>query len=208
MKSASLFRYARALKEAVDASGERRELWPVSGPGGGKNAAHPTGSHLANLMLSLVAIQPADAVRVVDELRTWQQGLSFDAAGKPYEDHQREDANLGHFLQFSIETLACVDTATRRQWAVSMAEGSLSVNLERGVAMAINFSVHQSHSRMHTFLSSKKSGHISVGKTQVQRIVQIPLSLIAVAADLLADIAHSNKDVKTAAGKLMTISVS
>ena len=47
----------------------RRDLWPVSGRGGGKAAVHVEPHHMVNLILALAAEQPSDAEAAVRLLR-------------------------------------------------------------------------------------------------------------------------------------------
>ena len=47
----------------------RRDLWPMSGKGGGKAAVHVEPHHLVNLVLGLAADQPSDAEAAVRLLR-------------------------------------------------------------------------------------------------------------------------------------------
>ncbi len=47
---------------------ERRDLWPLSGRGGGKANVHVEAHHLVNLMFGLVADQPSGAVAAVELL--------------------------------------------------------------------------------------------------------------------------------------------
>ena len=47
----------------------RRDLWPVSGRGGGKAAIHVEPHHMVNLILALAAEQPSGAEAAVRLLR-------------------------------------------------------------------------------------------------------------------------------------------
>ncbi len=102
----ALARFTRALKEAVDADGKRRDLWPLGRIGGGKGAAQVHGQHLTNLILSMFAQQPAEAVEVVDEIWSWAKGPRIGADGKPQPEIERGYATLGQFVWLQIEALA------------------------------------------------------------------------------------------------------
>ena len=57
----------------------RRDLWPLSGKGGGKAAVHVEPHHLVNLILALVAEQPSDAEAAVRLLRNTYATLAPEA---------------------------------------------------------------------------------------------------------------------------------
>ena len=187
IKSAVLGRYARSLKEAVGPNGERRDLWPVGGFGGGRKSAQPNGYHDTNLFFALYAPQPADAVAVVDELWTWKKGPNMSASGKQLPDRDRGYSNLGEFVRLPIEALARADNATRSQWAINMAAIRLCVDLEDGIAFVMNSATRQFQEDCEIFHAPWRNPFENESPNRVKRIVEVPLALVVVAADLLAD---------------------
>jgi hypothetical protein len=188
-----LFRFARALKEAIDAGGKRRDLWPLGGFGGGKRAAHVLGPHLANLILSLFAQQPSDAVAVMDKLRSWAKGPRLDAEGKVMPDRETGYATLGQYVLLPIEALARHDEATRTQWATDRLEQRFCVDLDGGLAFVTHRTARMFWPGEEIFHASGKNPFDDEGNrvddqgNRVARIVEVPLNLTVVAADLLAD---------------------
>ncbi len=199
-----LARFARALKEAVSADGKRRDLWPLGRVGGGKGAAHVHGPHLANLILSMFAQQPSDAVAVVDELWSWAKGPNLDAEGKLQPDRETGYANLGEFVLLPIEALAREDDATRTAWAANMATLRLCVDLDGGLAFVMDSRTRKFWPG-EIFHAPGKNPFAEEGN-RVKRIVEVPLALVIVAADLLANTMarRSGLDL-TAFGKAQTM---
>ncbi len=193
-----LFRFARALKEAMDADGKRRDLWPLNKSdkgttGGGKNNVPVRGPHLANLILSMFAQQPSDAVAVVDRLWRWTKGPRLDADGKVLPDRETPYAMLGQFVLFPIEALALGDDAKRTEWANRMADLRLCVDLDGGLAFVIDGRTRKFCPDAELFYAPDKNPFDEKGNrvddkgNRVARIVEVPLALTVVAADLLAD---------------------
>lgn len=186
IKTAVLFRFARALKEARGADGRRRDLWPVSGLGGGKSAAHVQGFHLASLILSLFASQPADVVAMVDTLRGWLKGPNLSSSGANLPDSDRGYSTLGEFVHLPIEALARADNSTREAWAADMAEIRLCVDVDGGLAFLMDGKTRQFYNDHEVFFAPGKNP-FEEQVNRVRRIVEIPFALVVVAADLLAD---------------------
>ncbi len=180
-----LYRFARALKEAVDGTGDRRDLWPLGRVGGGKNAADVLGRHLTNLLLAMFATQPSEAVAVVDALWGWTKGPNIDAEGKVLPDRETPYATLGEFLWSLIETLALRDDATRSAFAEAKSASRLCVDLEGGLAFVMDDSTREFHPG--EIFRDPGKNPFDEKANRVKRIVEIPLPLVVVAADLLTD---------------------
>jgi hypothetical protein len=73
IKLVTLDRITRALRNASTPG-----IWPKGGKGGGRSAAHVQAHHLVNLILSLPAPQPSDALEMVSLLRPLLQHNSSD----------------------------------------------------------------------------------------------------------------------------------
>ncbi len=189
----ALARFARALKEARDADGVRRDLWPLGKVGGGKGAAQVYGQHLANLVLSMFAQQPAEAVEVVDEIWSWAKGPRVGADGKPQPDIERGYATLGQFVWLQIEALARESEAVRTAWFHGMDDRDLRlcVDREEGLAFVMDGLTHRFHPDTEIFYRPGKypfdaeGNRVSDNRSKVARTVSVPLALTMVAADLL-----------------------
>ncbi len=184
----ALARFARALKEAADADGKRRDLWPLGRVGGGRGAAHVHGPHLANLILAMFAQQPSDAVAVVDELSGWVKGPDVDAEGKVRPSCDTGYATLGEFVLLPIEALARADDATRTAWAANMGGLRLCVDLDGGLAFVMDRTDPRNpkHWPGEIFHRPGKNPFDDEG-SEVNRIVEVPLRLLVVAASLLTN---------------------
>ncbi len=189
----ALARFARALKEAKDADGVRRDLWPLGKVGGGKGAAQVYGQHLAHLILAMFAQQPAEAVEVVDEIWGWAKGPRVGADGRPQPDIERGYATLGQFLWLQIEALARESEAVRTAWFHGMNDRDLRlcVDREEGLAFVMDGLTHRFHPDTEIFYRPGKypfdaeGNRVSDNRSKVARTVSVPLALTMVAADLL-----------------------
>ncbi len=190
LRFAVLFRLARALKEARDVAGERRDLWGLSGPGGGKNAVPVELHHLVNLILALFATGPADAVETVDDMIGWLKGPRLTGSGKLLPDRDTPYATLGEFLMGLLNTIAHATAEQRRIWDEFAARHSLMADVgghlawvaERAAGPAPSFRFHEE-----IFYSPRVNPFENEGRNELTRIVSVPLTIIGVAADLLAE---------------------
>ena len=196
IKRPVLGRYARPLRQAVDGMGRRRNLIRAGRVGGGKGAADFYSFDGTNLILSTIAQQPADAVAVVDELWTWIKGPNMAADGSRLPDQDRPYANLGEFIQMQIEELARFDAAARQELSLHMAFIRLCVDLEGGIAFLMDSGTRQFQNNREIFTAPWKNHLEDDDPHRMRRIVEVPMSVVAVAADLLADTLTQRGDLQ------------
>jgi hypothetical protein len=211
IKLVTLDRVTRVLRNA-----SMLDVWPKSGKGGGKSAAHVQAHHLANLILSLPATQPSDALEMVCLLRmllsnkavlldkkTISFGLDFSAVdpegetvcfeAKHYSTGEPEipRSSLGTTLQNIITELA--NNIIDEKNVVASQGWGIVLSLSEPAAYICptfidNEMVHMKWTLENASTKNSPERELrEAPRSRPKQIYMIPPSLIFSAAELLAD---------------------